>query len=186
MPIDDLWFLASRAEQTAEQTYHRLGDRYEVPVEFERTHRVSRRRFRDLARRVASCGAPFGVQTAVRGPEDALLLVRHEGADMWVLPGGDVDGDESPRETARRELREEAGIAAEYAGLAWLTRVRFEHDHRSTWGVLPVFEAEPAVDADPEARDPDGEISAARWFSDLPEDTRDRADICTWRARSQG
>ncbi len=31
--------------------------------------------------------------------------------------------------------------------------------------------------------DPDGEISEARWFETLPEDTRDREEILRWRDR---
>ncbi|MFB6106843.1 MAG: NUDIX hydrolase [Halobacteriaceae archaeon] len=186
MSVDDLWFLASRAEQRARQTYHRLDERYGAAVEFEHTHHVSRSRFRELARRVRACGAPYGAQTLVHD-DGAVLLVRHEGVDRWVLPGGGVDGDEAPLAAARRELREEAGIAAEYDGLAWVTRVRFRHDGRSAWGVLPVFEATPAT-GDPtlSVRDPDGEISAARWFADLPPDTRDRSHIRAWLSRAQG
>jgi 8-oxo-dGTP diphosphatase len=32
--------------------------------------------------------------------------------------------------------------------------------------------------------DPDGEISTARWFDELPADTRDRAEISQWRERA--
>ena len=33
------------------------------------------------------------------------------GSSWWVLPGGGIDGEESPREAARRELAEESGYA---------------------------------------------------------------------------
>ncbi|WP_132058399.1 NUDIX hydrolase [Halorussus amylolyticus] len=42
--------------------------------------------------------------------DGALALHHHEGLDMWLPPGGHVDRDERPRETARREVREEIGL----------------------------------------------------------------------------
>jgi 8-oxo-dGTP diphosphatase len=51
----------------------------------------------------------------------------------------------------------------------------------STWGVLPLFEARAEDSATPAPEDPDGEITDARWFDDLPENTRDREDLLAWR-----
>jgi ADP-ribose pyrophosphatase YjhB (NUDIX family) len=47
-------------------------------------------------------------------------------AGMWSLPGGKTEGDESPRETARRELREETGIEAEIEGVVDTVRIAAE------------------------------------------------------------
>lgn len=177
--IDGLWYLADEAARTAERTYHRLADRYGGEY-LERTYRkgVGRRRFRTLAERIESTGAPYGAHTLVYRPSGDLLLVRHEGVDQWVLPGGDVEGEETFRETARRELREEAGIDASYEGLAMLTRVEVRCDDHETWGVMPVFRAR-ATTTETAVADPDGEIGAARWFAPetVPEDTRDREDV---------
>lgn len=182
MPVcDDLWYLSNRAEQRAEQAYHRLTGRYGQFMEFSRTNRVSRQRFRTLANRVCDTGAPFGAHTIVYRPSGELLLARHEGVDMWVVPGGGVHADETFRETAERELREETGVQATYDGLAIVTCVTFECDDYSTWGVLPVFEAR-AESTTIKVNDPDDEISDARWFDELPADTRDREDLVTWRA----
>jgi len=41
---------------------------------------------------------------------DATLLHRHPGLGMWLPPGGHVDRDELPHETALREAREETGL----------------------------------------------------------------------------
>jgi 8-oxo-dGTP pyrophosphatase MutT (NUDIX family) len=184
--IDRLWYLTDVADQRAEQAYHGLRDTYEDFLEFDRSRTVSRARFRTLAERIRDHGAPYGAHTVVyRSPGD-LLLVRHEGVDMWVLPGGEVDPGEDFRDTAERELREEAGIEATYDGLAMVTRVDVRCAEYATWGVLPVFAAR-AVETDPGAlsvSDPDGEISTARWFGTLPEDTRDRAEIERWRERA--
>lgn len=183
MTLDDLWFLADRAGQQAEQAYHRLRERYD-PLELERVDRVSRGRFRTLAERIDRWGAPYGAHTVVHRDGAELLLVRHDAVGKWVLPGGAPDGGESFREAARRELSEEAGVEAAYDGLAMVTRVEVRHGSYATWGVLPVFEGR-AESTEPEVSDPDGEISAARWFpfDALPEDTRDRADLLAWHDR---
>ncbi|WP_254534621.1 NUDIX hydrolase [Halomarina litorea] len=181
MTLDDLWFLADEARQEAECAYHRLTAHHEGYLEFERTRSVSRGRFRTLAERIRTSGTPYGAHTVVHRESGDLLLVRHDDVDLWVLPGGCVDGAESCREAARRELAEEAGVEAAYDGLAMLTRVTVRHGDQRTWGVLPVFEAR-AETTTPAVDDPDGEISDARWFDELPPDTRDREDLLAWRA----
>lgn len=180
--VDDLWYLADEADQQAEQTYHRLQDRYDDFLTFETTKHVSRRRFRVVADRIQDNGAPYGAHTLVANRSGELLLVRHEGVDMWVLPGGEAAESESFHQAAERELEEEAGIGAAYGGLGLLGSVEFVSNDHATWGVLPVFEAEVGSDAgQPTVEDPDEEISAAGWFDTLPEDTRDRAQLERWR-----
>lgn len=182
--VDSLWYLADEASQQAEQTYHQLTNEYAEFIEFETTKHVSRRRFRTVAKRIRDNGAPYGAHTIAHRSDGELLLVRHEGVNLWVLPGGEADCDERFHETAARELREEAGIqTAEYNGLGMLGRVQFYADDHSTWGVLPLFEATVHHTAVPEVNDPDDEISAARWFSELPKDTRDREILGQWRNR---
>lgn len=185
MPVDELWYHADRASQRAEQAYHRLTDRYQAFVEHEDHRSVSRPRFRQLAERTERTGAPFGAHSLVYNADGELLLVRHDGVDLWVLPGGEVDESETFRDAAERELAEEAGIGADYQGLAMLTKVSFSWNGHEAWGVLPVFEAR-ADGADPTAADPEDEISAAEWFDDLPEDTRDRRWINRWREQRMG
>ncbi len=184
MTVDDLWFLADEARQRAEQAYHRLRRSHADADYLEPVHtrRVSRPRFRTLASRVKSTGTPYGVHTVVRRRDDEILLVRHEGVDLWVLPGGGVDGDEGFTEAARRELAEEAGISADYGGLAMATRIDIRCDGHQTWGVMPVYRARADETAELSVNDPDEEISAARWFrvSELPADTRDRDDLLSW------
>ena len=180
--FDEVGFLAEEARRTAEREAHRLDREYGDVLAFERTHRVSRQRFRTLARRVKRCGSPYGAHTVVHRPGGDLLLVRHDGVGKWVVPGGGVDAGETLREAATRELAEEAGVDVDYEGLAIRTRVDISCDGHATWGVVPVFAAR-AVTEEPSVADPDGEISAARWFSDLPPDTRDRDHLRAWRER---
>jgi len=42
--------------------------------------------------------------------DGATLLHEHDRLDTWLPPGGHVDRDELPRETARREAMEETGL----------------------------------------------------------------------------
>lgn len=184
--VDDLWYLADEAEQQAEQTYHQFSERYDQFREFETTKQVHRKRFETVARRIKDNGAPYGAHSLISRESGELLLVRHDGVDLWVLPGGEADEGEQFRAAARRELSEEAGLDATYNGLGMLGRVSFECGDYSTWGVLPIFEAEPEGDPDQvTVNDPDGEISAAKWFDELPSDTRDREQLQRWRARTQ-
>jgi ADP-ribose pyrophosphatase YjhB (NUDIX family) len=178
--ISDLWYLSEEASRRAERVYRRLRADHVDFLEFSQRRRVSRGRFRTLADRVVDSGAPFGAHTAVYRDDGAILLVRHEGVDMWVVPGGEVGSDEGLREAARRELAEEAGIEAAYEGLAIATRVEFTCGDADAWGVLPVYAARARTTA-PSVSDPDGEISAAKWFDDLPPDTRDREELAAWR-----
>lgn len=43
-----------------------------------------------------------------------LLLVDHKKAELWLPPGGHVEFNEHPRETVKREAKEELGIDAEF------------------------------------------------------------------------
>ena len=178
--IGDLWFLTEEATQQAERAAHRLDERYDDYLSWERTRTVSRDRFRTLAERISQSGTPFGAHTIVYRADGELLLCRHDAIDLWVLPGGEVGADESYHEAARRELAEEAGVEVSYDGLAIANRMRIRHGEYETWGVLPVFAAR-AETHEPTVSDPDGEITDARWFDDLPEDTRDRSDLLAWR-----
>jgi len=180
--VDDLWYLADVSSQQAEQTYHDLCQQHDGYVEFTRHRRVTRRRFRTVAEDARDHGAPLGAHALAYRADGDLLLVYHDGVGKWVLPGGELDGGESFREAALRELAEEGGIEATIDGLGMLGRIEFYCEDNRTWGLLPVFEAR-AGTTDIEVRDPDHEISDAGWFSELPEDTRDREEILRWRDR---
>lgn len=54
----------------------------------------------------------LGVRVIVEDDHDRVLLVRHTYLAGWYLPGGGVDKGETMAEAARREVHEEAGIAA--------------------------------------------------------------------------
>ena len=60
-----------------------------------------------------------GASIAVLSQNKVLLVrrMRAPSAGSWSLPGGKIEGGESPREAARRELKEETGIEADVEGV---------------------------------------------------------------------
>lgn len=53
----------------------------------------------------------IGAAAFIVNEEGSVLLVRHTyGRLNWELPGGGAESDESPVETALREVREETGL----------------------------------------------------------------------------
>lgn len=197
--VDELWYLSDVAAQQAERTYHDLAEDHEGYMEFTRTRRVSRPRFRTVAERTEENGLPYGAHVVVYRDSGELLLVRHADVDMWVLPGGQVDDEDRAadgengdvddhhafRAAAERELVEEAGVDAAFDGLAMLARVEFHCDGHTTWGVLPIYAGE-ATSTELTVDDPDDEITDAAWFDELPEDARDRDQLLRWRERHFG
>lgn len=53
------------------------------------------------------------------------LLLWHKRLSRWMPPGGHVDADEMPEETARRECKEETGLDVEIIGDAQPDLFRF-------------------------------------------------------------
>jgi hypothetical protein len=117
--VDDLWYLADEADQQAEQTYHRVREQYADFMTFETTKHVSRPRFRTVADRIQDNGAPYGAHSVVYRPSRELLLVRHDGVDLWVLPGGETDGEESFRTAAANSVRRPAWTQPSTDSVCW-------------------------------------------------------------------
>lgn len=129
------------------------------------------------------------------------LFVR-EG-ETWLLPGGRLEGDESPEAGAIREIREETGIDVRITGLGAIAEQTLVHEETGETGVLyfATFHAEPAAPGfgtssgataggavsgtkEEPPREPPAErptpkptarrIDEAAWLSDVPETTFDR------------
>ncbi|WP_254837805.1 NUDIX hydrolase [Natronomonas marina] len=104
-----------------------------------------------------------------------VLLVR-EG-DIWLLPGGRLESDETPEAGAVREVREETGVDAEITGLGAIAEQTFRRDgSAATFDFrFATFLADPVstdIAADP-GRPGEG-IDEAAWHGDVPENTFDR------------
>ena len=65
------------------------------------------------------------------GPELVLRLRRHDGRrDIWSLPKGTPDGDETPEQTALREVNEETGLQVRILDTIGDIHYRFVRDGR--------------------------------------------------------
>lgn len=59
----------------------------------------------------------FCASAFVINPENKkILLVKHHLFDKWVQPGGHIEDEETPEETATREVFEETGIRTKLIG----------------------------------------------------------------------
>ena len=62
-----------------------------------------------------------GVRAIVLDDRQRMLLVRqrHEGRDIWMVPGGGIEEGENAEEAAIREIREETDLRIGLDGLLW-------------------------------------------------------------------
>lgn len=58
----------------------------------------------------------FTATAFVQDSQKRVLLLWHKRLGRWMPPGGHVDPDETPDETARRECKEETGLDVEITG----------------------------------------------------------------------
>ncbi|WP_239075496.1 NUDIX domain-containing protein [Planosporangium flavigriseum] len=80
----------------------------------------------------------MGSAALLRDRDGRILLVEPTYKDYWELPGGAVDGDESPYDAVARELKEELGLALTLGRLLVVDWVPPRAGH--TEGVMFVFD----------------------------------------------
>ena len=103
-----------------------------------------------------SSSMDFGIRVAaVVARDGALLLVRHQKPDRdpyWVLPGGRLEPGETIPECAERELSEETGLSARFAGLLYVGEFLREGRHTVdiTVRMAPEGDGEAVLGTDPE------------------------------------
>lgn len=153
---------------------HELVSGIEPWDELEEEHQVDTLRWLestdDVFRRVKPATPDRHLVSYVVLVDDAdssSLLVEHINAGLWLPPGGHVEPDEHPADTARREAQEELGIVPVFAvhptrpAFVTVTRtVGQDHGHLdvSLWFLLVGQRGMPL------APDP-AEVHQARWWS---------------------
>ncbi|MFK3985250.1 NUDIX domain-containing protein [Micromonospora sp. NPDC050397] len=101
---------------------HDLVSGVEPADELEAQHRLETLRWLestdDVFRRVKPATPPrhlVSYVVPIDRTDGSLLLVDHINAGLWLPPGGHVEPDEHPAQTARREAEEELGITTDSA-----------------------------------------------------------------------
>lgn len=120
-------------------------------------------------RQRTEAGALGGAGVWLVDDDGEVLLVRREGEDRWEEPGGKHEPDETFEETARREAREEAGVAPELTGVAQAHRITVtcaDADREPLEQLFVIFYGD-LIEGTPRPRE--GEIEAVRWWADHPE-----------------
>lgn len=134
----------------------------------------------ETVREAEEAGVEASVGALVRDGEGRIALVRNHWSDGWILPGGKADPDESLREAAVREIREETGLEATVERPLEVIEQEYRHGDKSLSGHFVVFEAladdssfgETLGEID-DLGENDVEIEDAAWFDGIPEECED-------------
>lgn len=141
--------------------FERVDERWEVdPAHYE----ADRRRI--------EAGENGGAGLWVTDEAGQVLLVRDEGDDGWLDPGGKREAGESFEEAARRETREETGLDCVITDLLAVHVIELvdetDPERPTLHSLIAIFTGQPvADDSDPRPRD--GEIAAVDWFDAVPD-----------------
>jgi 8-oxo-dGTP diphosphatase len=98
--------------------------------------------------------------------ERQILLVKRGGEDWfmekgkWALPGGYLDRDETGKQAAVREVREETGYETKVIRLLWVNDNPYRPNESWRQNVALIYLMKPLK----KVGEHDHEISEARWF----------------------
>jgi 8-oxo-dGTP diphosphatase len=88
-----------------------------------------------------------------------VKLARAPFAGLWSLPGGKTEVNEAPRDTVRRELKEETGIEADIEGVVDTVKIGPDEGGGTLTYRVTVFYGRPAGGS----LKPGGDTEAAQW-----------------------
>lgn len=123
-------------------------------------------------------GTGLTASARIRNSDGHIALVQNSWTDGWFVPGGAVEPDETPQETARREVHEETGLNATIEEpLVVLEQTYTSENVGDDWfsALFVVYSASAGGEIPPVSQlgKTDGEIEAARWFETVPDDLHD-------------
>jgi len=111
-----------------------------------------------LPKKRMSAGALF------RNSVDEVLFVKPNYRDTWLVPGGVVDANESPKHACEREVLEEIGLSLNVSDL--LVTVYTHPSENNTEALMCMFDGGIMTQAQSDAiRYPDGEIEAHKFMT---------------------
>src|SRR3989338_2709462 len=90
---------------------------------FKKFVRRSKPAITEVVREPTSGGVVYRKSQADGSVE--ILLIQ-DAKDRWTIPKGHIEPGETPRETARREVREETGLE-QLKILGWLGKINFRY-----------------------------------------------------------
>lgn len=122
---------------------------------FVKTHRPA---IREVVREPTAGGIVF--RRSKDNPKIVEILLIQDSKGRWTIPKGHIEEDESARQTAEREIREETGLQ-EMKVLDWLGKINFRY-RRANSLVLMTTEIFLV-----EAKGSSGSIRPEKWMSSL-------------------
>ena len=162
-----------RTRAEVDRRLNRLRDEYgDFSVEEETV--TNDPEFFEHGRELAERGWVGDAGAWVTDDRGRVLLIRHVDApDRWGTPGGGHEPGETLDATARREVREETGVACSLTDVYWARRRTVVHEERpdERFHMLTV-----GFEADSEGGElavGDDEVVEANWFSDPPDRVHD-------------
>ena len=108
-----------------------------------------------------------GVRVVILDEKKRVLMLkqRHEGRDIWMVPGGGIEAGEDSRQAAIREAKEETGLDIDITALLWHVEEVSERGQR----FVNFFLAEPKSGAlelgtDPERKEGEQVLKEIRFM----------------------
>ena len=110
-----------------------------------------------------------GVRVVIVDDGKKVLMVRqeHEGRNIWMVPGGAIEGRENAEQAAVREVREETGLDVSVIRLLWhVEEVSEKRGQRFVnFFLAEVKGGAPALGTDPELEDGGQVLREIRFMS---------------------